>query len=599
MEDNTLDLRSPVTPPRPSTEIIAEIANAHQGSHEVAGEIARNAWSAKADAVKFQIYFGEELLTKSHPRYHHFKNQAFSPEEWHQLVEPLIAANVRVYCDVLGTDALSVASDLKVAGIKIHSSDLSNTPLLEMAANFGGRILIGVGGSRVHEINHALEVFRDAGIRPVLLHGFQAYPTSEEERNLERLRWLQTFQDFADIGYMDHASGESIFSTVLPCMALALGATVIEKHVTLDRSERGVDYFSSINAPTEFERFVRTIRTAERSLGSTGPNLQPTERVYRDQVKKHWVATRALKSGHTITATDIVMKRTPQNVNEPIEISHLLEHQLLNDAAEDTPILRRDIANRTWILVVARMGSSRLWGKALADIHGLPALGHLLTRLKRCRRADHIVLCTTETDEDDALELIAQNIGISCYRGQTNDVLNRMLGALRGRHVDAIVRVTGDDILVAPEYLDHAIAYHFDTHAEYTDLKSLPSGTEGEVFDVSLLRRIAKAAIDTEGTEYLTEFVTNNQQQIRCVSAPVQEVHSRNWRLTIDTNDDLELVREVISLLRERGKGLDYTLDDLITVIESNPVILEMNSHIRQRATPKSTNTHLRWEHFF
>ena len=114
-------------------EIIAEVANAHQGDPDQAILIAEAALKAGADAVKFQVYSAEELLVRSHPRYEHFSRQAFSQAVWTDLLAHFVCRKEKVYCDVFGLDALGIAQEAEVDGIKIHSSDLSNHHLLDIA----------------------------------------------------------------------------------------------------------------------------------------------------------------------------------------------------------------------------------------------------------------------------------------------------------------------------------------------------------------------------------------------------------------------------------------------------------------------------------
>ena len=583
----------------PRTEIIAEVANAHQGVPSLASEIAQRAYSAGADAVKFQLYSGPELLTRNHPRYDHFVRQSFTEEQWSDVIEPLVKSGLNVYCDVFGETSLNLASNFDVCGVKIHSSDLLNVPLLEKAAALGKSLLIGIGGSTPTEINNALAICENANIRPVLLHGYQAYPTLAEDSHLNRINWLKQYLPLADIGFMDHISGDDPFAVVAPCMAIALGATVVEKHVTINRAAKGVDYFSSLEVPHDFGTFVTNIRSAEASLGITDPVLSPSELKYRQEVKKHWVANRDLHSGNVLGSDDLTMKRTITNGLEPINLNSLVEHQLLSDVGKDSLITRDQISTTTWGLVIARMASSRLPGKALINIAGTPALGHLFERLKRSHKIHKIVLCTTLLPDDDELERLAQDHSVECYRGEDLDVLARMLGAVNGSQVDAVVRVTGDDILVDPDYLDKAISHHYQTHAEYTSLKSLPSGTEAEIFDTDLLRRISRAANDTNGTEYLTTFISDNHRYIRCEEVDVNDRHCRDWRLTLDTPEDLELIRKVISGLAEKGLGLTYSVSDIVDLVESDPDLLKINADVRQRSTPTNVDTSLNMLRFF
>jgi len=575
-------------------EIIAEIANAHQGDPGQAARLAEVGFDGGADAVKFQIYFAEEFLVRAHPRFNHFRKQAFSEPVWQRL----IAAAARrgpVYCDVFGPQALRVAAENGAAGFKIHSSDTGNIPLLDELAHAGRRVFLSAGGTSARELVRAIGILGAAGIRPVLLHGFQSYPTTVEDSALDRLDWLrETFGARCDVGYMDHVAGDDEFAYVLPVAAIGRGATVIEKHITLERAAKGVDYYSSLE-PAEFRRFVAIVRRTETAFGQNPQAFAPAERSYRDTVKKHWVTTHALPAGHLLTANDLVMKRVPDAKAGAVEMDKLIGRTLVRDVVEEHPLTRADVRQIVWALPVARSASSRLPGKAMLDVAGLPALGHLFERLKRIPRIDNIVFCTTTEPDDDTLADLAAQFCIDCHRGPVLDVLARMLGAIKGKAVDVVLRVTGDDILIDRTYVERAVAHHLASNAEYTDLKALPSGTEVEVFDAELLRTLAAVSADSTGTEYLTFYVTRNADQFRITSAPVDERHAHSWRLTLDTPEDYAVIGKLLDAMRKRGKALDYALDDIVEFFTANPDILALNAQVRQRSQPPQVDTSLDW----
>ncbi len=575
-------------------EVIAEIANAHQGDAVQAERLALASLAAGADAVKFQIYFAEELLTRSHPRYEHFSKQAFAPEVWSRLLATVQPAG-RVYCDVFGLKALEVASAAGVAGYKVHSSDLGNRALLEAITREKKQVFVAVSGSTVQEISRAVSVLTRNGARPVLLHGFQAYPTAIEDTRLERLGWLrEMFGESCDVGYMDHVSGGDSFAKVLPLVAIGMGARVIEKHVTLSRAARGVDYYSSLEM-AEFGEFVGWVRQAELAVGSNPEEFAPSERTYRRQVKKHWVAARAVRRGETLRAQDLIMKRAEIEAEIP-DLDQLVGRRVLRDLDEDVVVSRADVVNETWALVVARMKSCRLPRKALVDVAGMPALAHLLERLKQSKRVNKIVLCTTTESEDAEIEDLGKHCEVRVFRGANDDVLCRMIGAMAGAGVDIALRVTGDDILVDPDYIDRAIEHHLRMNMQYTDMKALPSGTEVEVFDAALLRALGEAAKDSSGTEYLTTYVVQYRDQLRTSSGPVQEHHRHNWRLTLDTQEDLAVIRALLEAMKAQGKALSYRLDDIVAYFEANPKTLDRNASVRQRQTPPSVCSDLDWK---
>lgn len=582
---------------RLQVEIIAEVANAHQGDPERAARLAEAALAAGADAVKFQIYSAEELLVRAHPRFEHFQRQSFPPETWDQLLSAVVGRGGRVYCDVFGLKALAVASKAGVYGYKVHSSDLGNLPLLEGLAHTGRRVLLAVGGSTVREIIQALKALASGkgSMSPVLLYGFQSYPTAVEDACLSRLLWLrQVFGDRYEIGYMDHVDGDDPFAVTLPLLALGMGVTVLEKHITFDRAARGVDYYSSLN-PDEFAGFVGTVRRAERSLGDSPEEFASAEREYRLQVKKHWVTALPLEAGHVLAPQDVVMKRVENHIAGAVELDKLMGRPLLEDCPEEQPLTRAHVPQTVWAMVVARMRSTRLPGKALLDVGEMSALQHLFERLKQARMVNHIVLCTTKEPEDDPLVDLTARCGVAWFRGPTEDVLGRMLGALEGQAVDVALRVTADDILVDPEYVDRAVRCHLEVNAEYSDLKALPSGTEVEVFDVALLRDLWTAARDSDGTEYLTTYIVNHRDQFRTNSVPVDEGHARRWRLTLDTPEDYQVIGTFLEAMRSQGKGLNYRLDDIVRFFSGRPEVLAINAQVGQRQTPPEVCTDLDW----
>ncbi len=576
-------------------EIIAEIANAHQGDPDKALALARAAIDAGADAVKFQVYSADELLVRRHPRYEHFRKQSFDAATWIDLFAALKSAPAKIYADIFGFDVLSICRTAGVAGYKIHSSDLANIPLLAAAADDGKPMLLAVGGSTIREIGTALTTIGATKATATLLHGFQSYPTALEDSELGRISFLiEQFGARARVGYADHIAGDDRFAFTLPAMAIAAGARVIEKHLTFDRGAKGVDWYSSIE-PADFARFVTEMRRASSSIGRDPLRFAEAESSYRRTVKKHWVARRDLPEGHLLTADDLVMKRVSDVEAEPVELDKLTGRKLLRTVAEEEIVTRDMVPNAVWGCVIARSKSARLPGKALIDIAGMPALVHLLRRARQIPDLAGIILCTTVEPEDDAIAETGKREGVPVFRGPVLDVLGRVLGAVADREADVVLRITGDDILVEPDYAARAIQHHLATNSEYTDLKKLPSGTELEVFDVALLRALWNSARDRDGTEYLTTYVTANRDQFRLASCPVDPAHARDWRLTLDMPEDLAVITALLEAMRDKGKGIDYRMDDIVEFFENRADVLAMNATVRQRATPIEVNVLLDW----
>ncbi|MBM77803.1 MAG: hypothetical protein CL846_04920 [Crocinitomicaceae bacterium] len=317
-------------------EIIAEIANAHQGDADIAIEIANKAIDANCDIIKFQIYTADDLLTPSHSRYSHFKKQSFSKKQWEYIFKNINSNNIKIYADIFGNESLEIAKNLNIDGFKIHFSDLLNIPLLKKISSIGKTILIGSGGGTLEEISFAIETIkknRTKKFKIILLHGFQAYPTFIEDTNLDRLKKFKELFKNIETGISDHVSGDSIFSSILPMMAIPYGISCVEKHVTVNRSKKGVDYYSSMDC-NDFHDFVSNFRIAEKSIGKS--NIYSKEEInYRKTVKKKWVFNKKMKKGDLVTENDIIMKRHESD-DKNLDFQMILNKKLLFDVAENS-----------------------------------------------------------------------------------------------------------------------------------------------------------------------------------------------------------------------------------------------------------------------
>lgn len=544
--------------------IIAEVANAHQGSMEQAEKMVKAAVEAGADAVKFQLFTAGELCVKAHSRYEHSQELELSHEKTRTLYNLARDNKLLFFCDAFGYESAEFLISLPADGIKVHSADLSNVHLLDLLSGWEGTIMLSCGGASELEIHRALSILRPSEQKIVLLHGFQSFPTPLDETHLKRMDHIrETFR--LPVGFMDHIDAEDEMAFTLPLMAVSAGAVLIEKHITLDRSLKGIDYYSSLN-PDEMRSFVEKVRRAETALGRKDIFFGSKEKEYRIKMKKQLVAACSIPQGSIIKSADLTYKRAEDNCN-PLSINSIIGKKMKHRIQEDDVIKLSHLDLKTGILIIARMNSSRLPGKALIPILGKPTLEFLIERTKLCKIADKIVLCTTERPEDDALEELALNNGITCYRGDELDVLKRMIGGCEQEDIDIAVRVTGDDIFLSPAHLDAAVQHLIETNSDYCHNKSLPSGTECEVFTVAALKTICDFAEEPGNTEYLTYYIENESFQKS--ELPVAPEFQRDVSLTLDTQDDLEIISFLLENIYRAGSP--FRQEDLIRCIDSHP----------------------------
>ena len=241
MGENSLMIRT-------KTTIIAELANAHQGSVERAKQITIDASENGAENIKYQIYTADELLNKKHKRYDHFNKQQFSREEWREILDTARRQDLNIYCDVFGEESLNTVIEEGIKSIKIHTSDLLNALLIKrINAYEWNNVLISTGGATGYEIIETLNMLKNIDrTRLVMMHGFQSYPTEHSDANLERINWLKYNCKDIRIGYQDHSAGDSKDAILLPQLAIAMGASFIEKHITMNRDEKGLIGFHQL-----------------------------------------------------------------------------------------------------------------------------------------------------------------------------------------------------------------------------------------------------------------------------------------------------------------------------------------------------------------
>lgn len=575
-----------------NTKIIAEIANAHQGNVNYAIKLANLSILAGADAVKFQIYTANELLHKNHKRYEHFNNQSFNSKEWGQIFKSLKRKKAKIYCDVFGEESYKIAASHKVDGFKIHSSDLINKKLLELVSRENKKeFFLSTGGSTINEIFYAVSVLKKKNIKPTLMHGYQSYPTNINDTNLNRIKYFKKiFMNTCSYGYQDHISGDDEMNYIASYVAMALNLKFIEKHVTLSRAKKGIDYYSSIE-PTQLKNFILKIRKIEKIFGNNIFTFSKNEKKYRKDVKKIWFIKKKIEKNQILKTKYFTMKRPPNNKTSPTFIENLADYTSKGIINAQESIDRSKLKIGVTAIIVARLKSKRLNNKVIKKINKETLIEHLFKRLKSSKTIDNIVLATTNRPEDSKLCNIAKKNNIHFFRGDEKNVLRRMKEASDLFNNDIIIRVTGDDVLIDNNYLDKLVIFHKSKNLDYSSNKKLPGGTEVEIFNKSLLNLLLKIIPNTDQTEYLTYYISRNIDQFNVGSLPVKKKHCSNKSLTLDTLDDFFYIKKFLNKMALKNKKYSYDMDDVLNFLNHN----KKKKNIISRAV-ENIDSNLKWE---
>jgi N,N'-diacetyllegionaminate synthase len=286
--------------------VLAEVASAHGGSVDQALRMLEAAFKMGADGIKFQLFRAELLVVHLHPLRRDFEQIELTDKEWRKVLKAARASGLAVLVEAFDRPSLDLAAEEGADGYKVHTTDMENPEFIRAVGAQEKPVLFATGGVAEEAARDALEL---TGSTPAaLLHGFQTFPTPVEEiRFRELVGWKDRYR--LPVGFLDHTDGGSAFALVAPALAVAWGANLVEKHFTLDRSEKGYDYQSSLS-PEDFYRMVELLRQAEAAAGD-GP-AAPSEAAHRYHrlMARHVVAGSLISRGEVLTAEKLAYKRT-------------------------------------------------------------------------------------------------------------------------------------------------------------------------------------------------------------------------------------------------------------------------------------------------
>lgn len=301
------------------TFIIAEAACNHMCDMKLAKKMIKEAKAAGADAIKFQTYKAERLVCQDVQTYWNYSSggksqfeyykrlDKFERKEYKELFDCAEKCGIIAFSTPFDVDSASMLNDLGAPLFKIASCDLIDVRLLRHVAGFGKPLIISTGAGTTEEVKSTVNVIFNSGNRNVILMVCTlSYPAPIQEAHLRRvLTFKKEFPDLI-IGYSDHTPPDE--NMIIPSIAVSLGAKVIEKHFTLDRTKVGSGHSFSIE-PKDLKKMVDNIRLTEQILGKDQIKVYGVEELARKNARRSLVADRDIKKGEKITNDMIGIKR--------------------------------------------------------------------------------------------------------------------------------------------------------------------------------------------------------------------------------------------------------------------------------------------------
>lgn len=326
------------------TKIIAEAGVNHNGDIGIAKELISAAKESGADIIKFQTFKASNLLTKTAPKALYQKKTTNSSESQYdmisklelskddhlELIEECFNKNIEFLSTAFDKDSFDMLIDLGIKQIKIPSGEIINLPLLKQMAKHNLPILISTGMANMSEVRDALEIIEKCGTsrsKITVMHCTTEYPTPMEDVNLMAMKKMKSELNI-NVGYSDHTEGIEVATS-----AVALGATVIEKHFTLDKNLPGPDHMASIE-PSQLKEMINSIRNIEVALGNGIKKPNKAELLNKLIVRKSIVATKIIRTGEVFTQNNIGCKRPGHGIS-PMRWEEVIGQKAKKNFVED------------------------------------------------------------------------------------------------------------------------------------------------------------------------------------------------------------------------------------------------------------------------
>ena len=333
--------------------LIAEAGVNHEGNIELAKRLIEEAKEGGANAIKFQTYKAETIASKNSPSYWDTSKEPIKSQYelfkkydrfWKTEFEEL-----KKYCDMQGIEFLSTPFDIESAKFlnelmdvfKISSSDITNKPFIQFISNFKKPVILSTGASELKEIDEAISWIKPNKNSLALLHCILRYPTEDEEANLGMILDLKKRYPNEIIGYSDHTLPKEMKTMEI---AALLGAKIIEKHFTHDKSIPGNDHYHAMDKK-DMKLFLSNLKGVRVLLGNFEKHSLKSEKSARENARRSLVASQLIEKGAVIVESALTFKRPATGIS-PRELDRVLGAKARRDIEADTILQWKDLIEK-------------------------------------------------------------------------------------------------------------------------------------------------------------------------------------------------------------------------------------------------------------
>lgn len=566
--------------------LIFEVANTHGGKEENLFNLIEEYMKFNYDykAIKFQPFKPDLIALPDYDWYNVYRELFFEKEIWRDVIRRVKDVG-GIWLDIFDKYGVEVYKNNMpyIDGIKLQASVLENLEVISVLSKVGindKELLINISGYQLSDIEQLVNQFNHQlnpkKIIPQI--GYQSYPTSLSDTGLQKIPVIKsTFPGFS-ISIADHSSAELPAAIDIPVWAVGLGCSYIEKHFCINRNDTKYDNFSALE-PEEVNNLLEKLMVF--STATTGFFISASEKEYLKKTYQVPVLRCNLRKGSMVALSDLLYRRTGQSGLKLNEIKLLQSHgYILDQSVEKNSAVTENLYKKAIIgvLVACRMKSSRLKNKAIIPIHGIPAIERCLNNCLEISSASKVILTTSDFEEDEILKNYTINGKVDFWQGDPDDVIKRYLGACDHYGIDVIVRVTGDCPVVSKDIAEFLLKSHFTNGADYTSAKTCAVGSSVEIYNKEALQRVIDILGNADYSEYMTWYMQNNPDIFKVNLIDLPPELSREYRLTLDYEEDLMMFNELFSKLDDSNLSPDIA--NIFSIIDNNPSIAKINEHL-------------------
>jgi spore coat polysaccharide biosynthesis protein SpsF (cytidylyltransferase family)/sialic acid synthase SpsE len=563
---------------------IIEVANTHGGNLNYIKDLLEEyAQFNPGYGIKFQPFKYDLIATKDYEYYDLYEALFINESEWKGIID-IAYLTKEVWLDIFDEYGVGILRDnaTKIEGIKLQASVLYNQTVLNALSLLvlkDKKIILNIAGYKIPEIAKRLtKINKLLKPKEILLEiGFQGYPTQLSDSGIAKIKVIKDFFH-KRIVFADHVDGNSEESILLPVMAALMGADVIEKHVMLSSQETKYDMFSSVTIK-QYKKYTELLNIYSKLLMQ--PFLSANEKSYLEKTMQIPILKNDVKKGSLISSEDFEYKRSGKQgllMNQIEKMTKEL-HILASDINKGEVLHIDDFKKANIATIIAcRLKSTRLPKKALLPIGELTSIELCIKNCLRFENVNHTILATSDLEEDAELEKFTYRNDVIFHKGDPEDVIRRYLDIAKKLLIDVIIRVTGDCPYVSKEIGQYLLKRHFTSGADYTCGNGFAVGTSVEIINVSALEKVKSYFPNAKYSEYMTWYFKNNPEHFKINEVKLPLKWSRNYRLTLDYEEDLKLFNMIENYFI--SNGLEYTIDMLFNYLDNNPDIANINSHL-------------------